>query len=473
MPQTLTQPPETAAHPVRVPLGTVPLGIWGSFKAGQRNVLELIPEVATHAPILSGSTGKRWHMVMDPDALRHILRDRVADYPKSMVTKLILQPAIGDSLFVAEGAEWLWQRRTAAPVFSHRNIAALAPVMTAAAERSVARISAVAGSGAAGSGAAGSGAAGRAVDVFDEMVTATFEVISDVTFSGGEGFDRAAVHQAIESYIGQTARVSLLDIIGAPAWVPRPGRMFAGGAMRDMKRLADQAIGERRLRGARPVPDLLDLLLAGEDPASGRKMSVAELRDNLLTFIVAGHETTALTLAWSLYLCAFDPKVQAEARAEARAVLGDRAAEARDLAALPLTRRIVDEALRLYPPAAFLSRTALVADRLCGREVRKGDTVILPIYALHRHHKLWKDPDRFDPSRFADPKSIDRFAYLPFGDGPRICIGASFALQEAVIILATLLARFRFARVEGRAPKPVMILTLRPEGGVWLTVERV
>ena len=410
----------TSPHPVRVPLGTAPLGIWGSFKAGRRNVLELIPELATHAPIISGTTGRRFHMVMDPEALRHILRDKVADYPKSLVTKLILQPAIGDSLFVAEGAEWLWQRRTAAPVFSHRHIAALGPVMSAAAERSVARISA---------------AAGRAVDVFDEMVTATFEVISDVTFSGGEGFDRASVHQAIESYIGQAAKVSLLDIIGAPAWVPRPGRMFAGGAMRQMKQVADQAIEERRLRGARPVPDLLDLLLAGEDPASGRKMNVAELRDNLLTFIVAGHETTALTLAWSLYLCGFDPAVQAAAGDEARAVLGDRPAGAGDLARLPLTRRIVDEALRLYPPAAFLSRTALVADKLCGREVRKGDTVILPIYALHRHHKLWADPDGFDPSRFADPKSIDRFAYLPFGDGPRICIGASFALQEAVIIL--------------------------------------
>ena len=126
----------------------------------------------------------------------------------------------------------------------------------------------------------------------------------------------------------------------------------------------------------------------------------------------------------------------------------------------------------MYPPAAFLSRTAQTEDVLCGQEIRQGDTVILPIYALHRHHMLWADPDRFDPTRFADPKAIDRFAYLPFGDGPRICIGASFALQEAVIVLATLLARFRFARVPGKEPKPVMILTLRPEGGVWLSVTR-
>jgi cytochrome P450 len=221
------------------------------------------------------------------------------------------------------------------------------------------------------------------------------------------------------------------------------------------------------------VADLLDLLLAAQDPTTQRQMSTEELRDNLLTFIVAGHETTALTLAWSLYLVANDPAVQDAARAEAQAALGTRAAGAADLPALPLVRRIVDEALRLYPPAAFLSRTAMAPDTLCEREVKVGDTVILPIYALHRSALLWDNPDAFDPARFADPRAIDRFAYLPFGDGPRICIGASFALQEAVIILATLLARFRFTPVPGRVPKPVMILTLRPEGGVWLGVEEV
>jgi cytochrome P450 len=447
----------TSPTPVRVDLHTKPMGVWQSFRAAQRNVLELIPEVATRVPILSGRTGKRWHMLMDPDGLRQVLRDRVDDYPKSVVTKLILEPAIGDSLFVAEGAQWLWQRRTAAPVFSHRNVAALGPVMAAAAERSVARLDS---------------AVGRAADLFEEMVTATFEVIADVTFSDGSGFDRGAVHQAIEQYIGDTAKVSLLDVLGAPPWVPRLNRLFTGSAMRATKQLADKAIEARRGAGAKAPPDLLDLLMAGSDPESGRKMTTAELRDNLLTFIVAGHETTALTLSWALYLCAFDPVVQAAAREEAQGVLGDRAATVADLPALPLVRRIVDETLRLYPPAAFLSRTAMAADRLCGREVRPGDTVILPIYALHRHRMLWEDADAFRPDRFADPKAVPRFQYLPFGDGPRICIGASFALQEAVIVLATLLARFRFSPVPGKEPKPVMILTLRPEGGVWLKVER-
>jgi cytochrome P450 len=201
-------------------------------------------------------------------------------------------------------------------------------------------------------------------------------------------------------------------------------------------------------------------------------MNTAELRDNLLAFIVAGHETTALTLSWALYLCAFDQQVQERARSEAQSVLSGRTATAQDLPALPVTRTIIDETLRLYPPAALVSRTAMKADTLGGREIRPGDTVILPIYALHRSHELWPDPDRFVPDRFADKKAIRRFTYLPFGDGPRICIGASFALQEAVIILATLLSRYRFHLVHGRSPDPVMILTLRPEGGVWLQAEK-
>ncbi len=443
--------------PVQVPLVTEPWGILKSLEVARRNLLELIPEIATRQPIVSGRTGKRWHMVMDPEANRHILKDALENYPKSDVTKLILSPAIGGSLFIAEGQHWLWQRRTAAPVFSHRNVQNLAPIMSAAADRASARLDA---------------AVGRAANLFDEMVTATFEVISDVTFSGDGSFDRQSVHLAIDRYISDTAKVSLFDILGAPTWVPRLNRMFTTRAMKEMKRVADAAIDRRRDTGKGGVPDLLDLLLEGEDPKSGRKMTTEELRDNLLTFIVAGHETTALTLAWSLYLLAFDPRVQDRARAEAQAVLRGRTAEAADVDRLPYIRQVIDEALRMYPPAAMLSRTARAADTICGREVRPGDTVMLPIYALHRNHLLWPDPHAFDPGRFADPKAIDRYAYLPFGDGPRICIGASFAIQEAVIILATLVSRFRFGRVAGKEPRPVLILTLRPEGGVWLTVER-
>ncbi len=446
-----------ATLPVHVPLHSQPMGIWQSFQAARNNLLDILPEIAVRQPMVSGKTGVRWHMVMDPEAIRRILLEKLDDYPKSDVTKNLLRPAIGDSMFIAEGANWRWQRRAAAPVFSHRNVMNLAPIMTGAAERAADRIAA---------------AGPRAVDMMEEMVTTTFDVISDVTFSGGDAFDRDAVHGAIDAYIGAAGRTSLFDILGFPEWVPRPGRVFSGKAVRQMKSVADQAIDERAKRGQQGVPDLLDLLLAGEDPETKRQMNTAELRDNLLTFIVAGHETTALTLAWSLYLCAFDPSIQDRARAEAQSVLQGRGANGEDVAKLPLIRHIIDEALRLYPPAAIISRTALADDTLCGREIRRGDTVMIPIYALHRNHLLWDNPDAFEPDRWEAAKA-DRFAYLPFGDGPRICIGASFAVQEAVIILATLLSRFRFTPVQGKTPKPVMILTLRPEGGVWLEAEQV
>ena len=440
--------------PARVALVNQPLGLFRSLAMARRNVLSIIPEIAVKQPMVSGKMGKRWHMVMDPTAIREMLLDRVDDYPKSLVTKNLLRPAIGDSLFIAEGAHWRWQRRAVAPAFSHRNMLNLSPIMTAAAQRSADRIA---------------DAGPRAINMLDEMVTATFDVISDVTFSGGDGFDRGAVHRAIDDYIAEAGKLSLFDILGLPDWLPRPGRAMSGRALKDMKRIADGAIDARAERGPSDTPDLLDLLLDGTDPKTKRQMNTAELRDNLLTFIVAGHETTALTLSWALYLMGFDQAVQQKARAEAQTVLQGRAATGADVENLPYIRQIIDETLRLYPPAGVISRTAQRNDTLCGREVRPGDTVMVPIYALGRHQQLWDQPDVFDPDRFKDRKAIDRYAYLPFGDGPRICIGASFAQQEAVIILATLLSRFRFTPVAGKSPEPVMILTLRPEGGVWLT----
>ena len=448
----------SGAEPPKVKLVTE---VWGPIKslmAARRNILEIIPEVATKQPIVSGRTGSvRWHMVMEPHAIGRILKDNLENYPKSDVTKNILEPAIGDSMFIAEGAHWRWQRRAASPVFTHRNIANLAPIMSAAADTACARID----------------AAGEIADMYEEMVTTTFDVISNVTFSGSDAMGSAQVHHAIDRYIAQTARISLFDVIGVPTWVPRPSRLFQPNALKKMKTIADITIASRKKHGAKPVPDLLDLLLEGQDPETKRQMNMAELRDNLLTFIVAGHETTALTLSWALYLCAFDPEVQDKLRVEAQTVLQGRTATAADCAALPYTEQVIKEALRLYPPAAFISRTAQGEDVLCDRDIQRKDTVMLPIYALHRHHAIWDNPDQFDPMRFASGHKPDRYAYLPFGDGPRICIGAQFAMIEATIILATLISRFSFERIEGRDPKPVMVLTLRPEGGVPLKVNRL
>jgi cytochrome P450 len=386
-----------------------------------------------------------------------VLLEAVESYPKSEATRAVLEPAVGDSLFLAEGEEWRWQRRAAAPAFSARSVDALTPVMTRAADAASARLAAK---------------AGRAADMVAEMTSAAFDVIADVTFSDGRGIDRAGVVAALEAYVDEAARMSLLDVLGVPASVPRPGRLLATSRLEAMKTEADAAIARRQAAPSDSPRDLLDRLLAAEDPETGRRMEADTLRESLLTFIVAGHETTALTLSWALYLCAFDPQVQDRARTEARAALGARAAGAEDMPALPFTRAVIEEALRLYPPGAFLSRTARHDDRLGTAVVRPGDTVMIPVWALHRHRRLWDEPDAFDPARWLGDSRPERWRYLPFGDGPRICIGSRFAMQEATVILATLLARFRFTAVPGRAPKPVTILTTRPQGGVWLEITR-
>lgn len=452
---TLDQPPER--KPVAVPVPERPRRFLEAVRAMQGNALALLPKIAFTQPIVSGHVVRRFHMVMDPPSLKRILKDAAAEYPKSEEAQAMLRPALGNGLFLAEGAHWRWQRRAAMPVFAPRNLTALTPVMTEAAEASCRRIAARPGR----------------QDMYQEMLQTAFEVIAAVSMSEDTAIPREVAHRAIDRYLETAGKASLLDILKVPAFVPRPKRVVGKAIISDLIRATDKAVEARMGRGPADPPPLLDLLIGASDPETGRTMTAEELRDNLLTFLVAGHETTALTLSWALYLVAFDPAVQERARTEARAVLGDRPAGAEDVANLPYIRQILLETMRLYPPVAILSRTAMKPDQLRDREVRAGDVMLLPFYALHRSEVLWDDPNGFDPDRFADPKAIDRYAFLPFGAGPRVCLGMDFAMQEAVIVLATMLARFRFTAIPGRDPEPVMILSLRPKGGVWLDVEPV
>ncbi len=441
--------------PVKAQLATQPLGIAGIVTAARRNVLEIIPELATRQPMVSGKVFRRWHMVMDPDGLRHILRDRVDDYPKSEVAKGVVRPAIGNSLFVAEGSDWLRQRRTAAGAFTSRAIRRIGPVMAAAAERLVSRVKS---------------AAPATLDMCDEFTAATFEVISDVTFGDGVAMQRDLVNRAISSYLAGAARASVLDIIGAPAWIPRLRTLVTDPAVYDMKRIAEQVIAQRAANSENDGDDLHSLLANGLDPETGRPMTRTELRNNLLTFIVAGHETTTLALTWSLYLLAFDQQIQDQARREVQTMISRERLSAADISRLPTIRQIVLESMRLYPPAALLLRTARVQDEICGREVRPGDMMLLPIYALHRNICYWDNPDGFEPQRFADSKTANSPAYLPFGAGPRACIGSGFAMQEAIILLAALIRDLHFMLAPGQQPEPVMVLTLRPRNGIRFNV---
>jgi cytochrome P450 len=266
---------------------------------------------------MSGRTGpQRWHMLMEPAAIRRVMLEAVEDYPKSVATRAVLQPAIGDSLFLAEGDHWRWQRRATAPAFSARSIDALTPVMTRAAEAAADRLKP---------------SVGRAANMVEHMTAATFDVIADVTFADGEGVNReGVVAGAGDLYRRGRAHEHSRRSRRPEAFRARP--RLAARQLHQMHAETDAAIARRRPAAPVRCPTLLDRLLEAEDGETGRRMDAATLRENLLTFIVAGHETTALTLSWALYLCAFDQDVQEALRAEAQNALGARAAGAGDIA---------------------------------------------------------------------------------------------------------------------------------------------
>ena len=442
--------------PPKSPLLTKPLALKQLVKIARRNLLEIFPEMTLRQKIVSGRLiRKKWHLIMSKEANQRILSGNIANYPKSFVMRNLLRPSIGDGLILAEGASWRWQRRTAAPVFSPRNLKALTPLMSLAATRSIERLKASNGK----------------IEMFDEMLKATFEVIVAVCFSPKDEYLKRDIHAAIDKYVKMNTVFSMYDMMGLPSWFPRPNGRYRKKTIQNMKRLADEVIKERQNTHSTPPYDFLDLLLQSEDPKSARKMTAKDIRDNLLTFIVAGHVTTTITLAWAFYLLAFDEDAQTRLYQEASDALQGGIAGDEHQEKLPFTEQVVKETLRLYPAVAVISRVAKNDDILDGVKVKKGDIIILPIYLLHRNHLLWDNPDHFDPNRFAPHKKIERYAYMPFIDGPRTCIGAQFAISEAKIILATLVSKFKFEIDETHPPpRPMTTLTLRPEGGVHLKI---
>ncbi|HYJ34760.1 MAG TPA: cytochrome P450, partial [Rhizomicrobium sp.] len=398
--------------PVGAPVHRRRLSRLETALAARRNVLELIPALSYRQPIVSGEMLMRWHMMADPGGMKRVMLDNLSNYPKSEIMRRMLRPAIGESLFNADGADWKWQRRAVAPVFTHRNVLALAPAMTRTAGRARERL----------------GACGGRAEMVAEMLTATFDVICDVALSGREHFDAHTFGVAITDYFRTAGRASLLDFLGFPDWFPRPGELLAGRSVATMHEMVGAAIEARRRQANAPADDLLAHMLEARDPETGQRMTPQELIFNMQFFIVAGHETTALALAWSLYLLANSPKDQESARKQARDVLQGRNAAPDDLAAMPLIRQILEEAMRLYPPVGLLARTVQAEDQLCGRTMRPGDILFLPIWALHRHELLWDRPEEFRPGRFASPgeEVRDKYQYLPFGAGPRVCVGADF-----------------------------------------------
>jgi len=402
-------------------------------------------------------------LVNEPECIKHILLDNVDNYIKSDQVQRLTKPALGNGLLNAEGASWRFQRRTAAPMFQMRHVAGFAPVMAASAADMLARWDTVPD--------------GTAIDVADEMMRLTYDIICRTVFSGDVTMDYGRMSQAILVYLETLGRVDMLGLLGLPRWVPTPDRIRAAPALRYFRGEMEGLIERRKALLARDEAsapnDLLTLLLTAHDPEGGALFSGREVFDNVMTFVFAGHETTANALAWTLYLLSQFPDADAQVTDEVSAV-DDAALAVGDLPELTFTRAVLEESMRLYPPAPFVSREAVGADTVGNVAIRPRTSVLISTWILHRHRLLWDRPDEFDPSRFLPGRkeNIHRFAYLPFGAGPRICIGMGFAMQEATVLLTSIARRYRLELEPGHPVLPLARITLRPKDGLMMRVWR-
>ena len=397
-------------------------------------------------------------LLNDPDLIRRVLIDNAANYPKDGLQLEKLTPAVGRGLLTSEAESWRLQRRTVAPLFQPQAVAGYLAPMAASVEQMLARWERHA-------------EAGGTIDVAREMTALTYDIISRTVFSHEIETPAEVMGEAITRYFDALGRIDLWDVLPLPRFLPRPAFIRAKPAQKIFREEVRRMLERRRARIAAGVAvpsDLVARLIEARDPETGAPLTDAVIHDNLVTFIGAGHETTANALAWTLFLLSEFPDADARLAAEAKSVTDGRVPGADDLARLTQTRMILEESMRLYPPVPFMSREALGPDRLGDVAVTPGTRIIIAPWVLHRHRKLWPDADLFMPERFAPENraKIPRFAYLPFGAGARICVGMTFAMQEALLALAMIARRFRATLVEGSPVMPFARMTLRPMNGL-------
>jgi cytochrome P450 len=400
---------------------------------------------------------RRGYLITNPADIRHVLQDNARNYHKSPLYEK-LRMSLGNGLLTSEDDFWLRQRRIAQPAFHRQRIAALAGVMAEAAREAAGQWEGIA-------------ASGRPVDVDEEMMRLTRTVVLRALLGGDVGPYAGKLDQAwtvINQHIGESFwAVGLTD-----RWPTAKNRRFQE-ARHVLRSAVEYIISERR-RSQAESNDLLSMLLSARDEETGEGMNDEQVRVEVTTFLLAGQETTSLALTWTWYLLSRHPAAQARLEGEIDAVLGGRPPAFADLANLPYSRMVIDEALRLYPPAWGFSRQALNDDQLGGFHLPRGWLAFVLPYVLHRLPAYWPDPEAFDPERFSPERSADRpkFVYLPFGAGPRQCIGNHFALMEAQLIVATLAQRYRLHLVPHHKVEPWPLITLRPRFGMQMTIER-
>jgi len=423
--------------------------------------LAMFPQAAYERPVYELNAFGRFILINDPAAIKTVLLDRVENYPKHPQEQEALGDLFGQGILTSDGDKWRSHRKIMSPAFDVRSLRAYAPQMAATTEAWMAGWDAL--------------PSGSALEAQAAMTDLTLRIIAGTVFSGGVGHMTGLVGRTFTE-AGEKLDFSLVDILPVVGpWRRSERRRAIHALFAELDAEIAGLVANRAADREGAQPDLLSRLVDAQDPDTGVGMTAAEVRDQIVTIFVAGHETTAVAMTWIWYLLAQHPTEEAWLHAELDAVLGGRIPTYEDLARLPYTRWVVEEAMRLYPPAPGLStRVALEADNLAGTTIPKGAMVGVMPWVLHRHRELWEQPLRFDPERFSPESSAGRhrYAYLPFGGGPRVCIGMAMAMNEAMIILATLAQQFRLRLAPDAVVEPQAKITLRPRFGMPMVLER-
>lgn len=408
---------------------------------------------------LRGIPGISWYLITHPAGVEHVLKTRGKNYRKPDRFNAPVRMLAGNGILAAEGDTWLQNRRLMQPAFHRQRLAGLVAQMAQAAELAADRWDRLA-------------AEGAVVEVGEEMLRLTLRIVGTTLFSHDLSGEANVLGTAIRTSFATVSKRMTMPF-APPAWLPtHENRRFA--AARDVvHRTVDAMIAERR-RSGQERPDLLQMLLDAQDAETGARMDDRQVRHEALTLMIAGHETAAASLSWMWHLLSANPGAAATLREELDAVLGGRTPGVEDLPRLPYTRAVFDETLRLYPAAWGQPRESVQEDEIGGYRIPARNIVMVSQWVTHRRPDLWGQPDAFVPERFvgAGPGAFPPFAYYPFGGGARQCIGSSFALMEAQVVLATLAQRFELESVPGHEVVPDATFTLRPRNGVRMRIRR-
>ena len=440
--------PRAPLVPPRPPRAPDDLTVLGRMRAISKSPIGSWGQRAYEEDIVQGRFFRRNSFILNaPDAIRHVLVDNYENYTRTPVGIRVLRPILGKGLLIAEGRAWKHQRRTLAPAFTPRAVMPLVPHMLATIDETVAKVRA---------------ASNAPVDLREAMQRMALEIAGRTMFSFGMDRHGAALRDFVMEYGERLAWPHFLDLLLPLSW-PTPQDISRARFRKRWTAFVGMLMAERRAAGKSkdaPARDLFDLMGDARDPETGEAFTDEQLGDQVATMILAGHETTGTALFWALYLLALDPATQEQVAAEVQEATVNGAL---DIERLKFTRAVIDETMRLYPPAFLIARAAIGPDVIAGRPVKKNDVMMISPWLLHRHEKLWRNPNAFIPSRFMTGTPPDRFAYLPFGVGARVCIGAHFALVEATLALAKLIGAFRVTLVDKVPVMPIGVVTTQPD----------